>query len=293
MASKLRFTYYFRKYFIIFIKVIRISIIDTVRQDGIEHAGYLAFLGLVSFLPFLIILLSLANAIGIAEYGMSLLIDVIKPLPPSVQQNLKPLLAEVFSSPPQQFLTIAVFGIIWTASSSVEGLRTILNRAYRVHFPPPYFIRRIFSIVEFFIVTFVLLVAVLILAIFPLFIGFLLKSMPISSSFIFLFKLHNVTLLAMAIIANALLYFGLPNCKQKISQTIPGSVLVAFLLFFILKIFGYYLVHFKQFSLVYGSFGGIIGLLMVFYLFALAFIFGAEFNYHFHRVYKKFLKKTK
>ena len=149
--SKQYFAYYFRKYCVIFIKIIRISIIDTIRQDGIEHAGYLAFLGLVSFLPFLIILISLANYFGITDNGMVLLMDAIKSLPPSVQQNLRPRVEEIFSAPPQQFLTIAIFGIIWTASSSVEGLRTILNRAYRVHFPPPYFVRRILSIIEFFI----------------------------------------------------------------------------------------------------------------------------------------------
>ena len=130
----------------------------------------------------------------------------------------------------------------------------------------------------------------MVITIFPVFVKFLIKNLSLSENWFLLFDLKNLMLLLMVIIANSLLYFGLPNCKQKISQTIPGSILVALLLLVILKIFSFYLIHFRQFNLVYGSFGGIIGLLMVFYLFSLVFIFGAEFNYHCHRVYKRLLK---
>ena len=42
-------SYYFRKYFFIPLKILRISLIDVIRQDGVEHAGYLAFLSFLSF----------------------------------------------------------------------------------------------------------------------------------------------------------------------------------------------------------------------------------------------------
>lgn len=41
--------YQFHKYLIIPILIFRKSVIDTINHDGIEHAGYLAFLSILSF----------------------------------------------------------------------------------------------------------------------------------------------------------------------------------------------------------------------------------------------------
>ena len=49
----------FRRYLLIPAKILRLSIIDTIKQDGVEHAGYLAFLSILSLFPFLIFLVSI------------------------------------------------------------------------------------------------------------------------------------------------------------------------------------------------------------------------------------------
>ena len=149
-----KISYNFRKYFIIPIKVLRMAIVDTVRQDGIEHAGYLAFLSIFSLFPFLIFLISIIGKLGGDTIGAKAIVAVISSLPKEAASAMLPRIEEIISGPPQSFLTIAIIGVIWTASSSVEGLRTILNRAYRVHLPPPYLLRRLISIAEFFILTF-------------------------------------------------------------------------------------------------------------------------------------------
>ena len=91
-------------------------------------------------------------------------------------------------------------------------------------------------------------------------------------------------------LTTSLLYFALPNAKQKFSQTIPGSILTVLLWVILAKIFIIYIEDFQQFSLVYGSLAGFIASLIFFYLISLAFILGAEFNYHFHRTYSVFLR---
>ena len=288
-----RIVYYFRKYFVIPIKIFRIAIVDTIRQDGIEHAGYLAFLSIFSLFPFLIFLISIVNYIGGDELGIKVIYNTINSLPEEAAKSLLPRVAEIVSGPPQSFLTIAIIGVIWTASSSVEGCRTILNRAYRVHLPPPYLLRRLISVMEFFILTFSIAVGIMVFVIAPS----ILSIQEIESSLQFLDhydspEARQSIISVFLVCATSLLYYVIPNVKQKITKTFPGAILAVFLWFQTQKLFAYYLENFHQFNFIYGGLAGIMIYLMFFYLVNLIFIFGAQFNYHLYRVYKIFLRDS-
>jgi len=293
MPSKPRrkFSYNFRKYCIIPFKILRIAIVDVVRQDGVEHAGYLAFLILLSLFPFLIFLISIIGLFGASEFGITAIQDILKAAPREVSEGLLPRINEIISGPPQSFLTIAIIGVIWTASSAVEGCRTILNRAYRIAFPPPYILRRLISLVEFFVIISCIIVCIFFFIVVPS----LLHELEDSFSFKFnidynFFYLHQAIIFAVLTCATSMLYYALPNAKQKITRTLPGSILSVLMWITLEKLFSLYLENFHQFNLVYGSLAGIIISLMFFYLISLVFILGAEFNYHFHRTYQVFLK---
>ncbi len=272
-------------------KIFRIAIFDTIRQDGVEHAGYLAFLSILSLFPFLIFLVSVIGHFGGSDIGIKFIFLALEYLPKQVSEALNPRINEIISGPPQALLTIAIIGVIWTASSSVEGCRTILNRAYRVEFPPPYIFRRLISILEFFVITISITVGILIFVIAPI----ILKFIETRFNFAFNFDydwlgLRYGAISLLLFCAVSLFYYALPNVKQKITKTIPGSILTVALWAIVEKLFSYYLANFHQFSLIYGSLAGIIISLMFFYINNLIFILGAEFNYHFHRTFKILLK---
>ncbi len=291
-SKRSKLEYNFRKYLVLPFKILRLSLVDTIRQDGIEHAGYLAFLSLLSLFPFLIFLISIIGLFGASEIGAQFVHLIISSAPQEMAAALNPRIEEITSGPPQSFLTIAILGVIWTASSSVEGCRTILNRAYRVAFPPPYILRRLVSIAEFFVIVFAIIVGIFVFIVIPSFFeGVNTESVfKFYVDFDFLYIRHFAIFLLLTC-TTSLLYFALPNAKQKITQTVPGSILTVALWLSVEKLFSLYLKNFHQFNLVYGSLAGMMISLMFFYLISLIFIFGAEFNYHFHRTYQIFLKK--
>jgi membrane protein len=292
--SRSKINYYFHKYFLIPIKIFRKSIIDTINHDGIEHAGYLAFLSILSFFPSLIFLIAVIGLFGESKIGTDFLHELISTLPNEMSRGLTPRINEIISGPSDGYLTIAIIGVIWTASSSVEGCRTILNRAYRVAFPPPYILRRLVSIFEFFIIIFVIISGILIFVIVPIVLKYLEKQFSIKLAIDYdFFYLRQVAIFSILTISTSVLYYALPNAKQKIWQTIPGSILAVILWITLVDFFSLYLENFDQMNFVYGSIAGVIISLMFFYLISLVFIFGAEFNYNFHRVYQFFLKKPK
>ncbi len=282
----------FRCYIVIPLRILRISVSDLIRQDGIEHAGYLAFLCILSLFPFLIFLISIIGLFGGSQDGVKIIQDVLLAMPKEMSKALYPRINEIISGPGQSFLTIAIIGVIWTASSSVEGCRTVLNRAYRVNFPPPYLTRRLISILQFFFLAFSVLLALIIFILIPKILAIVKTFLPFYinlESFFFSFSKLAIYIILFA--TTTLLYYVLPNAKQKITQTFPGALLAVLLWTILQKIFTFYISNFDQVNYVYGSLAGIIISLMFFYLVSLVFILGAEFNYHFHRVYYILLKK--
>ncbi len=145
------------------------ALVDTINHDGIEHAGYLAFLFLLSIFPFLVFMFAIAGFIGQTEIGLKLISIILdnKLIPENILKSLAPRFKEIESGPPQGLLTFAIVGAIWTASSAVEGVRTILNRAYRVHTPPAYILRRLLSIGQFLVLAAIIILVLLLLIIVP------------------------------------------------------------------------------------------------------------------------------
>jgi membrane protein len=270
------------------VKSLKYSIIDTVLHDGVEHAGYLAFLFILSLFPFLIFFVSIialasnldsfstifsqmANQIQDTDMISSLINSIgIEKLSSAVT----PRIEEITSGPPQSVLTIAFIGIIWTASSAIEGIRTILNRAYRIDSLPPYIWRRLLSIGQFIFFVFFLLIVSSIFITYSFF--------DISNFNQNLISLKKIITILISIKIIAFIYYVIPNTKQKFKNTLPGALICVILFWLILKLFTIYLQNFNQFNLLYGSLAGIVATLMFFFFVALAFITGAEFNYHFN-----------
>ena len=258
------------------------SAVNTVNHDGIEHAGYLAFLLLLSLFPFLVLLVALAGFVGEGEAGVKFIEFIFSSLPSHMVQAIKPRVDEITSGPPTGLLSVAILGAIWTASSAVEGYRTVLNRAYHVATPPAYVLRRLLSILQLLIFTFVILMAMIIIIFTPIVLDkielllgfkFITQDTINWSNGVFAFSL----LLMLAMVCN--LYYGLPNVKQSMISVLPGAVLTVALWMGAAKLLTTYVSEFQQVSLIYGSLGGIIAALLFFYVINVIFIFGAEFNF--------------
>jgi len=141
------------------LKIIYKSGDNMVDHDGIEHAGYLSFVLLLAFFPFLVFFVAILGALGETQLGAEFVRTIINNLPQSVTAVALPRINEILSGPPAGLLTISILGTIWTASSMIEGYRTILNRAYRVATPPNYYLRRALSILQLLLLVCILIIS--------------------------------------------------------------------------------------------------------------------------------------
>src|SRR5262249_27292507 len=127
--------------------------VRMIEHDGVEHAGYMSFMILLSIFPFLIFFLSLTSFVGASELGRGFIDFLLENMPENTTEIVKKRLNELNTIPPQSLLNLAIIGSIWTASSFVECLRTILNRVHEITSPPAYIIRRLLSILQFLIIS--------------------------------------------------------------------------------------------------------------------------------------------
>lgn len=255
---------------------------NLVDNDGVELAGYLTFLTLLALFPFLVLIVAAAGFAGQGEVGTRFIELLITHMPDEAVVAIRPRVDEIMSGPPQGLLTISILGAIWTSSSAVEGMRTVLNRAYQVSNPPTYVLRRLMSILQLVIFTFVLLLVMLCIVISPLILTQLQSwiNTPISPDLAqvwnqILFYLGAVLLFLVV----ASLYYFLPNIKQKLLCVAPGAALVVVLWLAGAAGFSFYIANVDQVNVIYGSLGGFIATLLFFFIMNLIFIYGAEFNH--------------
>lgn len=256
---------------------------DTVmKHDGIEHAGYLAFLGLLALFPFLVFLVSVIGVLGQGASGAAFISSILQTLPADITAAIRPRIIEIVSGPPQGLLTVSILGAIWTASSAVEGIRTVLNRAYHVATPPAYWFRRLLSIAQLMLFTSILIIGMLLVITLPLILHHIEKLVGIELSTEIRQQFGNLLFyitIFMLFVAVSYIYYLLPNIKQRLVSVVPGAALVVVLWIGAAYLFTGYLSNFNQVNLIYGSLGGVIAALVFFYICNIIFIFGAELNH--------------
>jgi membrane protein len=252
--------------------------VNTVDHDGVEHAGYLAFVGILGLFPFLVFVVALAGFFAEGQAGKEFIRLVLAELPPDMVQGLAPRIAEISARPPQGLLTVSVLGAIWTSSSALEGYRTVLNRAYRVATPPSYIWRRLLSIAQILILSFAVVMAMIVLVMLPTSWG---KVALAAGKTGISLTASQILCLSIAVIFTglSLAYYFLPNIKQSVHAVAPGAALVTLLWIATARALSFYYSRFESSNLIYGSLGSVIAALLSFYVSNVLFIYGAEFNY--------------
>ncbi|MFC1659240.1 YihY/virulence factor BrkB family protein [Pseudomonadota bacterium] len=273
-------------------KVIKNATIDTIQQDGVEHSGYIAFLCLLSFFPAVIFGVAIAGLVGQSQLGTKAIHSFLSNVPTDISSTIEPIINEVLSGPSFGILSVAFIGIIWTASSAIEGVRTILNRAYRVESPPAYILRRLLSILHFFIFIILIMTTVFVFILLPIIWRELNELFGNShDTNLNILYLRQTAVFLVLFFTVSVFYYIIPNVRLKFSVVMPGAFLVVIGWIITGKAFTLYLANFNQLNIIYGSLGGIVVSLLFFYIMSMIFVWGAEFNYHFNKsiINKNFL----
>jgi len=250
-----------------------------IAHEGFELSGYAAFTALLSLFPFLLFLTALAGFFGDAEVARTVLTEAFGFAPREVVDVLRPVIFEVLTQRHGSLLTLGIVFALWSASSGLEAMRTILNRSYGLTETRAIWLLRPQSIVIVMILTVFTIIGSVATVFAPLLLRFfewffVAQQLSNAAWVLLRYGLAAAVVTAMLIA----LHLTLPNRHLPLRAVWPGAVITALLWFAEAGLFSIYVENFANFSITYGSLGGIILTLLFFYVTAILFAYGAEVN---------------
>lgn len=239
-------------------------------------AAQLSYYFLLAFFPFLLFLSALIGFIPVASNLLShFIVELNKFLPTQTAQFVQEILSDLVHNRNQGVLTAGFALSLWSASMAFNGMVSLFNSAYEVKETRSYFQTRSLSILVTIIVSaFVLSSGVL------LFFGDrLIDLLAMGGTVRLLYGVLRWGLIFFLLnIGIQIVYFTLPARRLPWKVLSPGSCFATLGWIFGSLGFRFYVNHYGNFQLLYGSLGALIILMVWFYICSLFLIVGGELD---------------
>ncbi|MCC2930400.1 MULTISPECIES: YihY family inner membrane protein [Bacillus] len=251
-------------------------------HEGQSKSAELAYFFLLSLFPFLIFMLTLTAYLPISTDDV---LGVVKQYAPgSAMSLIESITHQTLNDRNGGLLSFGIIAALWSASNGMNSIVRSLNHAYEVEENRSFIIVRLTSIFLTIAMVFTILVALL-LPVFGRQIG-LLAADFVGASDLFLSIWTairwGVSPLVLLIVFSAL-YIIAPNKKLSLRFVMPGALFAAIGWIVVSTLFSFYVSTFANYSATYGSIGGIIVLMIWFYLSGILIILGGEINALLHK----------
>jgi len=250
------------------------------RIDGNDISGVaaqLAYFFLLSLFPLLLFMVSLLSFLPITTED---LLNVIRDFAPKqtivmIEANLQ----EILSNRNGGLLSFGIIAALWSASLGMNAIISAMNRAYDVKETRPFYITRGLSILLTIAMIVVLLIALIIPVFGEIFGIYIFSYFGVTDQFVSIWNgLRWLISIVILFVVFMCLYFITPNKKIKCLTVIPGAFIATIGWAFVSYAFSYYVGNFGHYSTTYGSLGGIIVLILWFYLTGFILMIGGEVN---------------
>ncbi|MCA1055934.1 YihY/virulence factor BrkB family protein [Rossellomorea aquimaris] len=240
-------------------------------------AAQIAYYFLLSLFPLLIFIVTLLPYLPVEQGD---LLGVIRDFAPGETMTMiEETLNDVMSDRNSGLLSISIIATIWSASNGMNAIVKSLNRAYEVEETRSFIITRLMSIVLTLGMIVVFVVALL-LPVFGKQIGlFLFSQFGFSEQFLTVWNGIRWAISPLILfIVFVGLYYTAPSKKITCLSAIPGAIFATVGWVLVSLAFSFYVGNFGNYSATYGSIGGIIVLMIWFYLTGIIIMVGGEIN---------------
>jgi membrane protein len=270
-----------------FWELVQAVVRDAEKNELFGRASGLAFDFLLALFPLLFILLAVFGlfASHSLELRTSLLAYFADLLPTLAFQLLNRTTGELAANTSGGKLTIGILVALWLVSGGVASIISSLNVAFRVKESRSLFQVKAIALVLTLVISILILSALGIVLVSGNFVDWLGRELQLTSALIVLWKaLQWPTAMLFVIFSYALIYAFGPNLRERRWRWItPGSVFSAISWLGASAGFRIYLRYVNNYSLIFGSLGALVILMIWLYVTGLAFLIGGEINANIER----------
>jgi membrane protein len=257
-----------------FIKSLYFRYID---DEITAMASQLAYSLLLSFFPFLILLMTLIGHSSVRSEEVIIALSTI--LPKDIMKLITSTVVEVIETRRSDLLSFSMVTTIWTASNGFNAVIRGLNRAYDEKEKRPYWKVQLTAILCTIGLVLIIIITLALLVFGELGVRLLINKLHFAPSIEFIIDLarYIVGLLVM-IFVFTLMYRYTPSKRLNWHETVPGAVFSTFGWTVLSIGFSYYVNNFGNYSKIYGSIGAIIALMSWLFISSVIVLIGGEIN---------------
>src|SRR5215207_959704 len=265
------------------------------------YAAALAYRGLFGLFPFVLLLVVLAGALGLAEY-LQRAVDhasaessqhvphQLEPVIERGREQLQPLQRMIGQAEKQAGDSLLLFfGValaMWSTSALAGTLTEAFNAAYEVPETRRWWKVSLLSLAFGPVLAIMMIVSVGLMLIGPDLVERIAELVGLDEEFVLLWGWLRfpVALLLLAVVFSVVYRFG-PDARQRFRSVVMGAALAVVLWAISSVGFSFYLANFADYGATYGSLGAAVGLLFYLYLTASVVLLGAEVNAAIYHAY--------
>jgi len=263
-------------------RTIRLLFKNIFEHEILKSAAALAYYLMFALFPLLIFVSNLLGVLDLNVTGITQGLERF--LPQDVTVILGTYLDYVSETSSHALLWFSLVFTIWFPMRAVKGLMDDVRTAYHLGSPKKPLIYRIRQLTYTIILLVVIAVTLVLSTIGQHVLEFANSQMPanvLQFSDFFMRIWQYVRFIPMALLmylAIGILYAGSMDEKPTHGAFTPG-ILTALILWMVVSVaFSFYVENFANYSIIYGTLGAVIVLLMWLYLTAIILILGAEVN---------------
>lgn len=264
-----------------------------IQKNELSALGaQLSYYFIISIFPFLIFLLTLLDYTPLTKQDTLQQLALI--LPGTVFSVIKQVIAEITKSNNFTFLSLGFLGTIWTASRGTHAIIRSVNKAYGAEESRSFWQLNIIGVLSTFALALVIMFS-LGLLVFGEMIGVMIfKRFGLVDLFYLLWHLLRYLIpIIIIFFVFSFIYLYSPNFSLRFRDVYPGAIFSTLGWIAASRLFAFYVNNFGNFTITYGSLGGIIVFLVWLYISSVVILLGGEINAALLHVSKKSNQPTK
>lgn len=257
---------------------------EKIKKDKIDmYSAQSSFFIIVSFFPFLMLLLCILNYTRISE---SFLLGLVyNLLPAKTQPLIISMINEIYHTSSFTLLSVTAVSAIWAAGKGFVSIIRGLNDVYDTGGETRnYFVLR-FHATIYTVVLILLIMASLVLMVFGnRLLEFINLHWPLVGSVIYFFlKFRMLIFIGILTVFTLVLYKVVPNRKTKLRKELPGALFAGIGWSVYSYVFSIYVDMSSGFAVTYGSLATLVFIMLWLYACMNVLFIGAELNSFFQK----------
>ncbi|CAN5887628.1 hypothetical protein BH18ACI5_BH18ACI5_11520 [soil metagenome] len=252
---------------------------ETIADDVFNLAAQQAYYFFFALFPAILAVISIASFFPVDNLVDQISRGLGRVAPGEVTSIVTDQIRKISDTNAGGLLTFAFLFTLWSSSSAVLALCSTLNAAYDITEGRPWWKVRLTALGLTIGLSVFILVAITLVIAGPTLAEKIAQYAGLGPAFVWAWKvLQWPVIFILVSTAIAVVYYFAPDAEQSWVWITPGSILATLLWLLVSLAVTYYVKNFGSYTETYGVIGGVMVLMLWFYVSGIAILVGAELN---------------